>query len=162
MNLFVRFLKGFKGKARTKQNHGLTVLNLYGGPCKKGCPHPISDQILTLFRFLEHLRTSLNPRTVPNCTQFQIMVRISYPISDQNDQNLYPISDENDSKTIPLGVALTYMAYIWEYPPGSCTGGGLVNFTITPSTKMEQEILQELFLQMQCRSYPKPIILLEH
>ena len=41
----------------------------------------------------------------------------TYPISDQNGQNLYPFSDQNGSKTIPFDAAHTYIAYIREYPP---------------------------------------------
>ena len=103
-------------------------------PWERGCPNPISDQTLTLFRLLKHLRTAVNSRrssnltsqrkkineevaSSKNCTQFQIRVYIRYrPIGDQNGQNLYPIADQNGSKTTPFGAAHTYMAYIREYP----------------------------------------------
>ena len=44
-----------------------------------------------------------------------VVLRKSYPIPDQNGQNLDPFSDQNGVKVKPFGAAHTYMAGIWEY-----------------------------------------------
>ena len=47
-----------------------------------------------------------------------------------------PFSDQNAAKTQPFGAAQTYMAYIWEDPPGvsslpdpPCRGAAAVCYT---------------------------------
>ena len=61
-------------------------------------------------------------------TRFQIRSytpRKPYPIPDQNGQSVYPFSDQNGAQTHrpTPGAAYTYMAYMWEYPPGTLSAG---------------------------------------
>ena len=77
--------------------------------------------------FLIHVE--LKRRTHPYTTTVP-----SYPIPDQNGQNLCTFSDQNGAETLPSGAAHTYMTCMREYPPPHPTEPDLFfsgNFSLT-------------------------------